>query len=110
MANNALTTRRAAIVGTAVSVAALAVPVAAQVAPATDDVPLNLKRYVGTPEFALMAAIDMMQQVAKEYDPTIKGVWVGYSDDDLNGNLRLSHLSFDRSGKALERGREQRGE
>ncbi len=67
MAGNALITRRAALVGAAVSTASLAVPVAASVRPASIE------------ELALKFIRD-----CQAIDPTVIGSWVGF-DETMNG-------------------------
>ena len=49
----------------------------------------------------LDAAIRELRSAAMEADDTIKGIWVGYTDDDISGIFLLNSVTFDRSGKAL---------
>jgi predicted ribonuclease toxin of YeeF-YezG toxin-antitoxin module len=90
MANHALTTRRAAIVGAAASVAALAVPAAVAVAP------------IDT-EARFKAAAKEFKAAAVAMDPTILTMMVSWDEGDEPGAFtRLSGVYFSRSKKMAD--------
>lgn len=105
MAESRNITRRAAIVGAAVSTAALAVPVAASAArPIYGCIDSS-----ASPEDRFRAAFAHLRDAAIAMDPTIKGAWAGWADDEMNGSFRLTTIIFDRDGSALQRAKEMRG-